>query len=212
MTDHEREFNQWKKDTRREALEKEVERLTKENRIRGKSIVSLRIALIIIAFLFFAGGLLVLFLSDKNQSEFDPALTENTIDTTNISEYNENNEETIIENNSPKTEKLKIITPTADTSEFSIPEDRIFFSVQIGAYLGVDLHQFRKNLVSLHQDVYAEINQFTLGVFPTYSEAQKFREIVQRIGFQDAYIVAFEEGHRINIQDALKKRAQAAPK
>jgi hypothetical protein len=59
-------------------------------------------------------------------------------------------------------------------------------------------------MIALHQYSNGGINQFTLGIFADYDQAVIFRNLIKKIGFKDAYITAIQNGHRINIQEALK--------
>jgi hypothetical protein len=106
--------------------------------------------------------------------------------------------------NQEKGKVRKIINLSTDTIAFMIPEDGLFFSIQIGAFSGIDLNKFSNNMIALHQYSNGGINQFTLGIFADYDQAVIFRNLIKKIGFKDAYITAIQNGHRINIQEALK--------
>jgi hypothetical protein len=206
MTKHENEFQNWKESTRQEALRKELERLQSASQKQNHSIRRMKEIIIASVFvLILSWGLFLFFLNQPPQnndlSAGDSPKSPATADSITLN----NNH---LQKNQSTIEKLEIMTPDADTIEFYMPEDGIFFSIQIGAYLKVNLNQFRNNMVSLHQKGFGSINQFTLGIFPTYKEADEFRNIVKKIGFEDAYIIAVQNGHRIKIQDALNKRLQ----
>jgi hypothetical protein len=205
MTDHERTFNRWKEDTRREALETELERLQKISDNQTRLIKNMRTKMLLLSI-----GAIIALLGLWTYMTYFPLEnpdSKNLSQSTTIHKTTENQQNTTpAPENSTSPQKITIITPGPDNKEFYVPDDNIFFSIQIGAYQGVDLHKFRNNMVSLHQDSSAGINQFTLGIFPSYKEAAEFRDVVKKIGFIDAHIVATQRGHRIKVRDALKIR------
>ncbi|MGM0376609.1 MAG: hypothetical protein ACQEQ0_07530 [Bacteroidota bacterium] len=211
MTDHETAFNQWKEDTRREALEKELDRLHDVTEQQQKKVKKLRRTLVLVIMAALISLAALFFFTLENQqasgSKFQASLTKE--DTAEVAEK-KTGERTLKEDTS-RDQALKVMTPASDTVEFFIPEDGIFFSIQIGAYLGINLDRFRSNMISLHQDSSTEINQFTLGVFPTYQEANDFKKAVKKLGFDEAHIVAFQDGHRIEVKDALSLRTDSVP-
>jgi hypothetical protein len=95
-----------------------------------------------------------------------------------------------------------------DMLTFYVPEDGILFSVQIGAYTAVDMRPFQENMFSLRQYTYKTINQFTAGIIQDYSEAETFRNIIQQMGFHDAFIIATLNGKRLPIQEALAIKSE----
>lgn len=206
MTDHENAFKQWKKETRRDALEKELERLGKVSREQNNSIKKLRRALSIIIMVAIGSWLSLFILKPdlRGNGAISPGLPS---DSTAITGGTGLEDSSVLESEDADIPReLDIVTPTADTVKFNVPDDGIIFTIQIGAYLGVDMERFRTNMVSLYQDRSAGINQFTLGVLSTHEEAAEFRDIVRSIGFEDAYITAFRNGHRVSIQEALSAR------
>ena len=90
-----------------------------------------------------------------------------------------------------------------DMLSFYVPSDGIIFSVQIGAYTGVDLTPFETNLYSLQQYSYQDIKQLTAGIFQEYTNAVKFKDMLVLMGFHDAFIIATLNGKRIPTQEAL---------
>lgn len=96
----------------------------------------------------------------------------------------------------------------------AIPKDNydgILFAIQIGAYKDLDLSQYKENMLGLKQDTYDSINQFTLGEFIDYEEAQNFMHIIQQMGFEQAHMMAYKNGYRIRLENALALRKQRAP-
>lgn len=84
--------------------------------------------------------------------------------------------------------------------------DGILFAIQIGAYKDLDLSAYKDNMLGLKQDTYDSINQFTLGEFIDYEEAQEFLTIMQHMGFEQAHIMSFKNGYRIKLENALAMR------
>lgn len=79
----------------------------------------------------------------------------------------------------------------------------VVYSVQIGAYSGIDMAPFELNLVSLQQYTVDDINQFTAGIFNDYGDATQFRALLVKMGFTDAFVIATYQGKRISINEAL---------
>ncbi|WP_439181919.1 hypothetical protein [Carboxylicivirga taeanensis] len=98
---------------------------------------------------------------------------------------------------------------TYNTHEAAIPKkdyDGIIFAIQIGAYKDLDLSKYKDNMLGLKQDTYDSINQFTLGEFIEYEQAQDFLQVVQQMGFEQAHIMSFKNGYRIRLESALAER------
>lgn len=79
----------------------------------------------------------------------------------------------------------------------------VVYSVQIGAYSGIDMAPFELNLVSLQQYTVDDINQFTAGIFNDYGDASRFKTLLVKMGFADAFVIATYRGKRISINEAL---------
>lgn len=123
----------------------------------------------------------------------------------------------------PKADSLTLPADTTDTSgeshlshlhdeewlAFPIPENGILFQVQIGAFTGIDLQPFALNMLSLRQYHYENINQFTAGLFVDFESARSFRDLLQQMGFTDAYVTATLHGKRIAAHEARKLKAAA---
>ncbi len=192
VTENEKELKKWKENTRLEALENEVNRLKWLNSLKLAKIKKLTIALYA-TIAFFIASLATSFWLLSSPKEETPS--ESAIQLPN----KQNATETApIKRN----RELNIISPISDTIKFRIPENGIIFSIQIGAYLNHDLQKFSDNMVTLHQYSSENINQFTLGLFTSYTEAMEFRNLVKQLGFSDAYVTALKNGRRINIQEA----------
>jgi hypothetical protein len=204
MADHEKAFNQWKADTRSEALEKELKRLQTETRVQDNSLRKYKVALVIAILAAVASWTTFLIVGNKDTANSKEIKTHK--ESTTYTNPTNINTESAPKQGKDEAKKIKIINPFTPTIEFLIPEDGLFFSIQIGAFSGIDLNKFSNNMVALHQYSNAGINQFTLGIFADYDQALMFRNLIKKIGFRDAYITAIQNGHRINIQEAIKIR------
>ena len=94
-------------------------------------------------------------------------------------------------------------------SEGGVSMDGIVFKVQIGAYQELDLSEYFNN----HKNFGGEIDddgtmKYTLGVFRSYADAEKFKNLMRRLGVKGAWIVSYKDGKRIDIQQALQESGQ----
>ncbi len=109
-------------------------------------------------------------------------------------------------------DSLKKITYHTHPAALRKPDyDGILFAIQIGAYKDLDLSQYKDNMLGLKQDTYDSINQFTLGEFIEYEEAQNFMRIIQQMGFEQAHMMAYKNGYRIRLESALAMRKKKVP-
>ncbi len=99
---------------------------------------------------------------------------------------------------------------TEDMLSFYVPADGILFSVQIGAYTGVDMSTYKLNLLSVKQYSYQDINQLSVGIFQDYNKALSFKDLMLQIGFNDSFIIATLNGKRIPVQEALAIKSTAS--
>lgn len=188
-------FKAWKEQTRQEALEKEVKRLRERSYKQSGKIGSLRRTVYFSWFFFIVLFAIMLFkgMISLNGKQAKPE-TEKAI---------------------TKQEK-KVVKATTDSVQqkntAAIPDSivpikntkGILYCVQIGAFTGLDLDEFKGDLVSLQQDSYDGINQLTLGRFKDYKKAVRFLNIVHQIGFHDAFIMTFKDGKRVPMNTMQK--------
>ncbi len=193
-------FTEWKDNTRQDALEREVQRLRELSQKQSGRIGTLRRFLYYISFFF-----IVLFtiLLIKGMLVFpDKNITPVTI-TQQATIVNK--KIVTIDSNSIKESELYI----PDTIPVPLGETKgVIFSVQIGAYTGIDLDKYKENLVSLQQDSYEGINQLTLGRFTDHNEAIEFLSIVHQVGFHDAFIMSFNNGRRVPVLETQARNNQ----
>lgn len=79
------------------------------------------------------------------------------------------------------------------------PQDSLRYSVQIGAYKELNLSELSMNLEELHVDQLDGVERISLGSFASLPEAQAFLEVSVRLGFENAYIVAYSDGNAVGL-------------
>jgi hypothetical protein len=81
----------------------------------------------------------------------------------------------------------------------------LVYTVQIGAYINTITS---KQLLNLSPIYYESLNnnivRYLLGAFKTLKEAKMVENKIKALGIQDAYVVAYKEGHRIHVKTHLK--------
>jgi hypothetical protein len=196
MSEFDNDFNEWKDDTRTEALEKEIERLRLQNKNQSLKIQNLRKALYFQLFFvisLFAILLIKGFISlpgSLETKENVPATTIIVSDTTHA--------------NYPTQTIIKYDTLYMMGMPDKFDQKKAIFSVQIGAFAAKDLKQFESNMTkNMHQETFGPINQISIGLFSQYIEAEAFLKIVKEMGFKDAFIMALKNGQRISLQEAI---------
>jgi N-acetylmuramoyl-L-alanine amidase len=110
---------------------------------------------------------------------------------------------------------VKETVPGPRTGSSSIPGgqllpiyDGVYFRVQLSAMrrfrdANATFAQYRLSrpvLVEQHQGYY----KYTAGSFPKYSQAQAFKNTAVSKGLSGSFIIAYQNGKRIDIMDALQ--------
>ncbi len=81
----------------------------------------------------------------------------------------------------------------------------IIYKVQIGAFKNKDLSKYFENNKNFSGEVDADgTKKYTLGAFPTYWEADNFKKYLREMGVSDAWVVAYKDGNRVELKDALE--------
>ncbi|WP_018341634.1 hypothetical protein [Cytophaga aurantiaca] len=81
----------------------------------------------------------------------------------------------------------------------------IVYKVQIGAFKNKDLSKYFDNNKNFSGEVDADgTKKYTLGAFATYWEADNFKKYLREMGVSDAWVVAYKDGKRIELKDALE--------
>ncbi|MCU4173775.1 hypothetical protein [Carboxylicivirga sp. N1Y90] len=208
MSFSENSFNEQKNQLRIEAMEKEVQRLRTSSQKQSAKIGTLRRSLYL-QIVFFVSLLSILMF--KGLIQFPNS--NGAIDKTSAEVENTVQKDTLTKVETTPYDTLSHIV--YNTHKGALPKegyDGIIFAIQIGAYTGIDLEPYEDNLLGIKQDSYEGINQFTLGEFIDYTEAESFLDQIKQMGFKDAFIMSFKNGRRIQIQNAIamhqKNKAQ----
>jgi hypothetical protein len=81
----------------------------------------------------------------------------------------------------------------------------IIYKVQIGAFKNKDLSKYFENNKNFSGETDADgTKKYTLGAFPTYWEADNFKKYLREMGVSDAWVVAYKDGKRVELKDALE--------
>ncbi len=99
------------------------------------------------------------------------------------------------------TQETPITTQVEDQLK-SIKDQKIIYSVQIGAFRNFQLTS--DNLLNLKEFAKNDFNKFSLGNYSKYAEAKVLRDSLKRLGFRDCFITAQSYGKTIDIDEALK--------
>ena len=91
-----------------------------------------------------------------------------------------------------------------DSIKNSIKYMPIVYSVQIGAYTNFRSNLISKDMTQLETFEDSGFNKFAVGKFITYKEAVVLREDLNRIGFDDCFIIAKSYGIPVEMKEALE--------
>lgn len=85
----------------------------------------------------------------------------------------------------------------------AIPQDGVFFTVQIGAYNQRNISQL---INQSDLDLSVEIDEsglkrYLLGGYRNYEDAANARKKIRQLGVKDAWIVSYKEGKRVNMTE-----------
>ena len=81
----------------------------------------------------------------------------------------------------------------------------LLYKVQIGAFKNFDLREYFNNTENFSGEIDADgTMRYTLGVFKEYWEADKFKQFLRKMGVKGAWVVAFKDGVRVELKDALE--------
>lgn len=77
-----------------------------------------------------------------------------------------------------------------------------YFRVQLGAYQNFDIKGKMKNDDNMKAENAGGLDKYTVGYFKNYNDAQEFSKDVRKMGIKDAWVVAYKDGNRINVNEA----------
>lgn len=90
-------------------------------------------------------------------------------------------------------------------SASAVSEDGVVFKVQIGAFRNKDLSKYFENHDNFSGEVGDDgVQKITLGIFRDYWEADTFKKYLREMGVNDAWIVPYKDGTRVEMKDVLE--------
>ncbi len=200
MTPQEIEHQNIKNKLRQEAVGKEVQRLRSVNKRQSTKITNLRKALYFQ--LFFFVSLISVFLLkgmiNFTGSDSDDEFEAFKLKYNDLVKVNRNLDDSLVQMHNT-------LEHLVDKNIKERDEDGLKFRVQIGAFKEINLKDFKNNLVSINQQTYDSINQYTIGVFRDYQKALLFLDNIKNMGFDDSFIISTKNGRRIQLKDLSKE-------
>ncbi len=200
MTPQDIEHQDIKNKLRQQAVDKEVQRLRSVNKRQSTKITNLRKALYFQ--LFFFVSLISIFLLkgmiNFTGSDSDDEFEAFKLKYNDLVKVNKNLDDSLVQ-------MQNTLEYLVDKNTTERGEDGLKFRVQIGAFKEIDLKDFKNNLVSINQETYDSINQYTVGVFRDYQKALLFLGDIKNMGFDDSFIISTKNGRRIQLKDLSKE-------
>ncbi len=87
----------------------------------------------------------------------------------------------------------------------SVDESGVVFKVQIGAFRNKDLSKYFDNHENFGGEMGEDgVQKITLGIFRDYWEADTFKKYLREMGVNDAWIVPYKDGVRVEMKDVLE--------
>jgi hypothetical protein len=74
----------------------------------------------------------------------------------------------------------------------------------MGAYERLDLSRYDLADENFTVAQNGQLKCYQLGNFRKYRNAQAFRDDLRRMGIRDAFVVAYRDGRRIEVQEAMR--------
>jgi len=101
--------------------------------------------------------------------------------------------------------QVPVTNSSSVNSNKTVQSSSILYKVQIGAFRNKDLKKYLDNHPNFSGDTDSDgTRKYTLGAFTDYWEADRFKKYLREMGVKDAWIVAYKNGERIPIKDALE--------
>ncbi len=87
----------------------------------------------------------------------------------------------------------------------SFSDEGVVFKVQIGAFRNKDLSKYFDNNPNFSGEKDEDgVQKITLGRFKDYWEADTFKKYLREMGVNDAWIVPYKDGKRVEMKDVLE--------
>jgi hypothetical protein len=107
------------------------------------------------------------------------------------------------------------LRPATERREAPIPINAelprgIVFKVQIGAFRnGISEQAFSDMTPVMGETVGNGLTRYTAGLFQNFDRASQAKDLVRERGYRDAFVVAYRDGERIPLGEAMRATAQA---
>lgn len=134
----------------------------------------------------------ILFLGLLFMVFFQPSLLELN-EGTNIAE-----DEIVIKKSRLESYESRVAELESQESKYTNPiELEEFYAVQLGAFKKFNTPLSSDSYSVVHNANYKDFNVYTLGVFKTEEEAEKLRNVVQQLNFNDTFVGLYRNGERV---------------
>ncbi|MBL4715474.1 MAG: hypothetical protein JKX95_02475 [Bacteroidia bacterium] len=110
-----------------------------------------------------------------------------------------------VDGETPGSDQPQEVSSTSSSGQAPITSiEGIVFKVQLGAYQQFDLGKQEIAGQPIEVDNASGWKKYTAGAFGNYAGANEFKEQVYELGMTDAFIVAYKDGVRIDMQSAIQ--------
>ena len=93
------------------------------------------------------------------------------------------------------------------SSKRNLDNKGVLFRIQIGSYEKIDLSAYAGQ-ENFDVEKNGTAQKFTIGRFRSYREADNLKKYLQKMGVKDAWVVAYKDGTRVNIQEVLRSSSR----
>lgn len=103
----------------------------------------------------------------------------------------------------------QILTEEGPTDWVPPVDSGIVFRVQVGAFEEFSLEPFRAELDGIYSFRNDNLEKISLGNFSSFRKAQSFLDYMFELGFEDAYITAYQDGKPLGLMMAVKMQTSS---
>ena len=103
---------------------------------------------------------------------------------------------------SPIEQGLRKVDESSIELETKGKKSEVSFKVQIGAYKGQEMADKLAEFSNLEMEVYGQYKRYISGDFDSYAEADNHKKEIISKGFNEAYVVAYNNGERVETPGA----------